>query len=61
MSKKGAIKVTKEEIAELYEPDKFYNYGDNPAFKKFMEITVQNQMEGKQIDHRTYVVDKRTK
>lgn len=42
MSKKGQTKVTKEEIAELYEPDKFYNYGDNPAFKKFMEITSQN-------------------
>lgn len=55
MSKK--IKVSKEEIDEMYDPQKFYNYGDNPAMQKFMEITQQNQMEGKQIDHRTYVVD----
>ena len=59
MSKK--IKVSKEEIDEMYDPQKFYNYGDNPAMQKFMEITQQNQMEGKQIDHRTYVVDQRKK
>jgi hypothetical protein len=37
MSKK--IKVTKEDLDDLYSPTKFYNHGDNPAFQKFLEIT----------------------
>jgi hypothetical protein len=47
MSKKEVREYTKEEIDKLYEEDYFYNYGDNPAFKKFMEITSANHFEGK--------------
>jgi len=38
-SKKELKRYTKEEVDDLYREDKFYNYGDNPAYKKFMEIT----------------------
>lgn len=46
-----------EEIQKLYDPDTFYNYGDNPALKKLMEITVENNREGKMMDYRTPVTD----
>ena len=50
-----------EEIKRLYDPNTFYDYGDNPAMKKFMEIMVENQREGKLLDYRTPVIDKYTK
>lgn len=51
-------KVSPEEIQQLYNPDTFYNYGDNPALKKLMEITVENNREGKMMDYRTPVTEK---
>ena len=37
---------------------KYWNYGDNPAFKKFMKIGIENT-KGKQIiDHRTHFIDR---
>lgn len=51
------MQVTQEEINELYKPTYFWNHGDNPAYKRLSEIMVENAMEGKQIDHRTYVVN----
>ena len=37
---------------------RYWNYGDNPAFKKFMKIGMENT-RGKQIvDHRTHVLDR---
>jgi hypothetical protein len=53
MSKKELRKYTQEEVDDLYREDKFYNYGDNPAYKKFMEIATANHMEGKQLEYRT--------
>lgn len=38
-------------------PVKYYNYGDNPAMKKFLQISMENAKGGKYIDHRTYFVD----
>ena len=52
---KGQIEPTKEEVQQLYDPNYFYEYGDNPAMKKYMEIAVENQREGKMRDTRTYV------
>jgi hypothetical protein len=51
---KGVV-PSKQEIAELYNPNTFYEHGYNPALKKFMEIMVENNNEGKIIDHRTHV------
>lgn len=36
-------------IQNLYEPDAFYEHGDNPALKQFMKHAVENQREGKQL------------
>ncbi|KAL4490238.1 hypothetical protein ABPG72_004277 [Tetrahymena utriculariae] len=53
--KKGT--ASEEELKKLYDPNTFYEHGDNPAFKQFMNIAVENLREGKLTDHRTYVVD----
>ena len=55
---KGKVKVTEEQRKALYDPNTFYNHGDNPALKRLTEIMVENTAEGKQIDHRTYVVNR---
>lgn len=49
------IKPSEEEIKKLYDPNFFYEHGDNPALKKFMEIMVENHREGVLEDTRTYV------
>jgi len=51
-------RVPEEEIKKLYDENTFYEHGDNPAMKKFMEIMVENNREGKSLDHRTFVNDK---
>lgn len=56
MSKKTV--ASESEIKKLYDPNTFYEHGDNPAFKKFMDIMVENVREGRLPDYRTYVVDK---
>ena len=38
--------------------NKFYNHGDNPALKHFMQIVLENTKNGEFIDKRTYVVDR---
>lgn len=53
--KKGT--ASEEELKKLYDPNTFFEHGDNPAFKQFMNISVENLREGKLTDHRTYVVD----
>lgn len=53
--KKGT--ASEEELKKLYDPNTFYEHGDNPAFKQFMNLSVENLREGKLTDHRTYVVD----
>lgn len=53
--------ASEEEIKKLYDPNTFYEHGDNPAYKQFMNLSVENLREGKLTDHRTYVLDKGTK
>ena len=37
---------------------KYWNHGDNPAFKKFARIAAEN-MRGKElVDHRTHVISR---
>lgn len=54
-------KASQEEIQKLYEPEAFYEHGDNPVLKKFMTLMVENMRQGKLPDYRTYVVEKYTK
>ena len=56
MSKKAV--ASEAEIKKLYDPETFYEHGDNPAFKKFMEIMTEIVREGRLPDYRTYVVEK---
>lgn len=55
MKKKTASEA---EIRKLYDPSTFYEHGDNPAMKKFMEIAIENCQQGRLIDHRTYFKDR---
>ncbi|EGR29430.1 hypothetical protein IMG5_155800 [Ichthyophthirius multifiliis] len=47
-----------EEVKKLYDPDFFYEYGDNPAFKKLIQFQQENCQGGANTDYRTYVIDK---
>ena len=37
---------------------KYWNHGDNPAFKKFMKIGMENTRGKKIVDHRTHILDR---
>eukprot|EP01017_Pseudomicrothorax_dubius_P024418 TRINITY_DN2594_c0_g1_i1.p1 TRINITY_DN2594_c0_g1~~TRINITY_DN2594_c0_g1_i1.p1 ORF type:complete len:212 (+),score=74.15 TRINITY_DN2594_c0_g1_i1:69-704(+) len=60
MASKGQV-ASEEEIKALYDPNTFYEHGNNPAYKKLMEISVENMPEGRLLDYRTYVVNKYVK
>lgn len=51
-------KKLEEELKKLYDPQLFWQHGDNPAYKRYIEIMQENAQEGKQIDTRTYFVNK---
>lgn len=53
--------ASETEIKRLYDENTFYNYGDNPAYKKFMEISSENLRQGKLPDYRTIYTEKFTK
>ncbi len=55
------VKAPEEEIQKLYDPNTFYEHGDNPAMKKFMSIMVENNRQGLLNDFRTHVNEKYTK
>ena len=38
--------------------DYFYNHGDDPAMKKFIQIAQDNYQEGAILQRRTYFIDK---
>lgn len=50
--------ASETEIKKLYDENTFYEYGDNPAYKKFMEIAVENLNQGKLPDYRTVYKEK---
>ena len=37
---------------------RYWNHGDNPAFKKFAKIVMENTRGKRAIDHRTHVIDR---
>lgn len=41
----------------MADPNKYYNHGDNPAMKKFLQIAMENAKGSQYIDHRTYFID----
>ncbi|KAM3140982.1 hypothetical protein pb186bvf_006993 [Paramecium bursaria] len=53
---KGMSEEEKQKILDyLYDPQTFYDYGDNPALQRYIEIMQQNCAEGQMIDPRTQV------
>ena len=56
------LHVSEEEIQKMYDPDTFYEYGDDPANKKYIEIMSENLPEhGEMPDYRSYIVDNRNR
>ena len=37
---------------------RYWNHGDNPAFKKFAKIAMENTRGKQLVDHRTHVLDR---
>lgn len=56
MSKKE--KIDPEEVKRMYDPNFFYEYGDNPALKQLIQIQIENNAEGEFYDYRTYYTEK---
>ena len=50
--------VMPSDLTPYYQEDRFYNYGDNPAFKKFMKIGSENCRGKKFVDHRTHIINR---
>ena len=42
---------------EMLDPERYHNHGDNPAMKKFLQISMENAKGKQYIDHRTYFID----
>jgi hypothetical protein len=53
-----SIKGVTGPIEPYFDENKYYNYGDNPIFKRFMKIAMENARGGQFIDHRTHIIDK---
>lgn len=51
------VKGVNEPIEPYFDENKFYNHGDNPVFKSFMKISMENAKGGQAIDHRTHFID----
>ena len=49
--------ASEAEIKKLYDPETFYDHGDNPALRKFMDIMTENVQQGRLPDYRTYTVE----
>jgi len=47
-----------EKAKPLMDELRYWNYGDNPAFKKFMKIGMENTRGKQWHDHRTHVLDR---
>jgi hypothetical protein len=52
------IKLGPEHMKKLFSEDYFYNVGDNPALKRFLQIEMENHQDGNMLEYRTYFIDK---
>ena len=53
------VQVSKAEIKQLYDENFFYEYGDNPANKKYIEIMQANLKDGNMPEFRSYLFNNR--
>jgi hypothetical protein len=51
-------KLGPEHVNKLFSEDYFYNVGDNPALKRFLQIEMENHQDGNMLEYRTYFIDK---
>ena len=51
-------KLGPEHVKKLFSEDYFYNVGDNPALKRFLQIEMENHQDGDMLEYRTYFIDK---
>lgn len=51
--------ASKAEIKQLYDENFFYEYGDNPANKKYIEIMQANLKDGNMPEFRSYLFNNR--
>lgn len=51
-------KLGPEHVNKLFSEDYFYNVGDNPALKRFLQIEMENHQDGDMLEYRTYFIDK---
>jgi hypothetical protein len=50
-----------EELKKIYDPNFFYEHGQNPAYKQLLQYQMENNPEGQWFDYRTYFKEKYTK
>ena len=53
--------ASETEIKKLYDPNTFYEHGDNPALKKFIEIMSENVRQGKLPNYRIQYIENFTR
>lgn len=54
---KGNKGYTDEDVKALHDPDFFYNHGDNPAYKKLIEVAAANTFNGQIPEYRSVLLD----
>jgi len=53
-----SVKGVTGPIEPYFDELKYWNHGDNPVYKKFMKIGMENAKGRQMIDHRTHVLDR---
>ena len=53
--------ASESEINKLYDSNVFYEYGDNPALKKFVEIMSENMRQGRLPNYRINFIENQTR
>lgn len=55
------VQATEAQLKELYDENFFYEYGDNPANKKYLQYMQANLREGQTPDYRSMLVNSRVR
>lgn len=50
--------LDQKDLSKIFSEDYFYNVGDNPALKRFLQIESENHKDGLMLEYRTYFIDK---
>ena len=61
MVRKQQEQASEEDIRKLYEPDFFYEHGDNPAYKKYIDVMKENMSGYESQDFKSSIIDNRNR